>query len=169
MAIDLSVFTIGGGDLLEEVFNAIATVFNNTAGTSALTGLAVMFGGLFTVFEFSRTKDVGRLIRWMGIYVLITSLVLFPKATVHIEDRSGIDIKPRVIDHVPLSLAIFASVTSELGIGITEMIETVFHLPNDLNYNQTGMLMGSKLVTAAKNFQITDPEFSQTLNEFMQQ
>lgn len=169
MAIDLSVFTIGGGDLLEEVFNAIATVFNNTAGISALTGLAVMFGGLFTIFEFSRTKDVGRLIRWMGVYVLITSLVLFPKATVHIEDRSGIDIKPRAVDHVPLSLAIFASVTSELGIGITEMIETVFHLPNDLNYNQTGMLMGSKLVTAAKNFQITDPEFSQTLNEFMQQ
>jgi conjugal transfer mating pair stabilization protein TraG len=169
MSLQLSIYTIGGGDLLEEVFNAIASVFNSTGGIGSLTSLAVMLGGMFAVFEFSRTRDVSKLIRWMGVYVLVTSLMLYPKATVHIEDRSGIDIKPRAIDHVPLSLAIFASFTSELGIAMTEMIETVFHLPNDLNYNKTGMLMGSKLVTAAKNFQITDPEFSQTLNEFMQQ
>ena len=169
MSLNLSVYTIGGGDLLEEVFNAIASVFNSTGGISSLTSLAVMLGGLFAVFEFSRSRDVSKLIKWVGVYVLVTSLMLYPKATVHIEDRSGIDIKPRAIDHVPLSLALFASVTSELGIAMTEMIETVFHLPNDLNYNKTGMLMGSKLVTAAKNFQITDPEFSQTLNEFMQQ
>ena len=169
MAIELSVFTIGGGDLLQEVFNAIASVFNSSTATGALTSLAVMLGGVLATFEFSRSHDVGKLIKWAGIYVLVTSLMLYPKATVHIEDRTGIDIKPRSVDHVPLSLAVFASFTSEIGIGLTEMMETVFHLPNDLNYNKTGMLMGSKLVTAAKNFQITDPEFSQTLNEFMQQ
>ena len=103
MALEVSVFTIGGGDLLEAVFNAVASVFNCSAGTGALTSLAVMLGGVFAVFEFSRTRDVSKLIKWMGVYVLVTSLMLYPKATVNIEDRSGIDIKPRAIDHVLLS------------------------------------------------------------------
>jgi conjugal transfer mating pair stabilization protein TraG len=83
--------------------------------------------------------------KWAGMYVLVTSLILYPKATVSIEDRTGIDIKPRIVDHVPLSLAIFASLTSRIGIGFTEMVETVFHMPDDMTYNKTGMLMGSRL------------------------
>ena len=85
-----------------------------------------------------------------------------------IEDRTE-HLKPRIVDHVPLSLAIFASFTSGIGIAVTEIVETVFHMPDDMSYNKTGMLMGSKLVLASRNFQITDAEFSQTLNEFMQQ
>ena len=153
MAIELSVFTIGGGDLLEEVFNAVATVFNNTAGIGAITSLAVTLGGVFAIFEFSRSHDVTKLIKWAGMYVLVTSLILYPKATIGIEDRSGIDLKPRIVDHVPLSLAIFASFTSRIGIGFAELVETVFHMPDDMNYNQTGMLMGSKIVVASKDCQ----------------
>ena len=169
MSITLSVFTIGGGDLLQEVLNAVASVFNNKAGISAITTLAVLFGGLFAVFEFSKTRDVSVLMKWVGMYVLVTSLILYPKATIVIEDRTGIDIKPRIVDNVPLALAVFASFTSRIGIGFSEMIETVFHMPDDMSYNKTGMLMGAKLVFASKNFQITDAQFSQTLNEFMQQ
>ena len=169
MALELSVFTIGGGDLIEKVFNAVAAAFNDPVGMGAITSLAVMFGGLFATFEFTKSRDIKVLLKWAGMYVLVTSLILYPKATVAIEDRTGLDIKPRIIDHVPLSLAIFASFTSRIGIGFTEIIETIFHLPDDMTYNKTGMLMGSKLVLASQNFQITDPEFSQTLNEFMQQ
>jgi conjugal transfer mating pair stabilization protein TraG len=169
MAMTLSVFTIGGGDLILQVFNAVAAVFNNKSGIGAITSLGLMFGGIFSLFEFSKTHDFKVLMKWAATYVLVTSLILYPKATVVIEDRTGIDIKPRIVDNVPLSLALFASFTSRIGIGLTEMIETVFHLPEDMAYNKTGMLMGSKLVLASKNFQITDPEFNQTLNEFMQQ
>lgn len=169
MAMTLSVFTIGGGDLILQVFNAVASVFNNRAGIGAITSLGIMFGGVFSLFEFSKSRDFKVLMKWASMYVLVTSLILYPKATVVIEDRTGIDIKPRIVDNVPLSLAIFASFTSRIGIGLTEMVETVFHLPDDMAYNKTGMLMGSKLVVAAKNFQIIDPEFNQTINEFMQQ
>ena len=82
MAIEISVFTIGGGDLMQNVFNAVAAVFNNPAGISAITSLAVMFGGLFAVFEFSKSRDIKVLIKWAGMYVLVTSLILYPKATV---------------------------------------------------------------------------------------
>lgn len=169
MAITIHVFTIGGGDLIQEVFNAVAAVFNNKAGISAITSLAIMLGGLFATFEFSKSHDLSVLMKWIGMYILVTSLILYPKANVMIEDRTGIDEKPRAVDNVPLSLAIFAGFTSRIGIGFTEVVETVFHMPNDMTYNKTGMLMGSKLVLASKNFQITDAEFTETLNEFMQQ
>lgn len=163
------VFTIGGGDLLQDVFNSIAMVFNDKKGISTITSLAVMMGGLFATFEFTKTHDLRVLIRWVGCYVLITSLMLYPKTTIVIEDMGGTDLKPRMVDNVPISLAMFASFTSRLGIGFTQAIETVFHLPDDMEYNKTGMLMASKLILASKNFQITDPAFTQTLNEFMQQ
>lgn len=165
----LDVITIGGGDLILQVFEAVAAMFNDKACIGAITSLAIMIGGLFATFEFSKSRDIKVLIRWTGMYVIVTCLMLYPKATVNIEDRTGIDLKPRMVDHVPLSLAIFASITSRIGIGFTEAVETVFHLPNDMAYNKTGMLMGSKLVFASRHFQITDPDFSQTLNEFMQQ
>lgn len=169
MAIEVSVFTIGGGDLFVAVFNSVASIFNSKATIATITSLAIMFGGICAVFEFAKSKDIATLIKWVGIYILVTSLILYPKATVIIEDRTGFDEKPRVIDHVPLSLALFAGFTSRIGIGFTEVIETVFHMPNDLTYNKTGMLMGARLVLAAKHFQITDSEFSETLNDFMQQ
>jgi conjugal transfer mating pair stabilization protein TraG len=169
VAIILDVFTIGGGDLIEEVFNAVASVFNDKAGIASITSLAVLIGGFFAALQFSHSKDVSVLMKWMGCYVLVTSLMLYPKATVNIEDQTGTDINPRIVDNVPLSLAIFSSITSRIGIGFTQVIETVFHMPDDMTYNKTGMLMGSKLVLAASHFQITDAQFSENLSAFMQQ
>lgn len=169
MSVTLSVYTVGGGDYLESVFNAVAAIFGDQSTIGGITKLAVILGGMSATFMFTRSRDLTVLLKWMGLYVMVTSLMLYPKATVAIEDFTGRDIKPRIINHVPLSLAVFASLTSRIGQGFTEIIETVFHMPDDVSYQKTGMLMGSKLVLAASNFQITDPEFSQTLNEFMQQ
>jgi conjugal transfer mating pair stabilization protein TraG len=167
MSLILPVYTIGSGDLLVEVFNAIAAVFNNTAGILAVTHLAIMLGGFCAIFQFTKSRDLQALMRWAGLYVLITSLMLYPKTTVEIVDRT--DIVPRAVDNVPLSLSIFASFTTRIGLGLAEVVETVFHMPQDMSYNKTGMLMGSRYVLASQDFQITDPVFSQTLDEFMQQ
>jgi conjugal transfer mating pair stabilization protein TraG len=167
MSLTLHIFTIGSGDLLVEVFNAIALVFNNTTGILAITHLAVMLGGCCAVFQFTKTRDLQVLMGWVALYAMVTSLILYPKATIAIEDRT--DIKPRIVDNVPLSLALFASFTTRIGLGMAEMVETVFHMPQDMSYNKTGMLMGSRYVLASQDFQITDPVFSQTLDEFMQQ
>jgi conjugal transfer mating pair stabilization protein TraG len=167
MSLIVSVFTIGSGDLAQDVFNAIGAVFNTKSSIGVITHLAIMLGGFCAVLQFSKSHDIHILVRWLGMYVLVTSLMLYPKATVAIEDRT--DIKPRIIDNIPLSLALVASFTTRLGVGVAEMVETVFHMPNDLSYNKTGMLMGSRLVLASQDFQITDPVFSATLDAFMQQ
>ncbi len=167
MALIVSVFTIGSGELVLNVFNAVAAIFNVKSSIGALTHIAIMLGGFCATLQFTKSHDIQTIIRWLGMYVLVTVLILSPKATVAIEDR--MDIKPRSVDNVPLSLAVVASFTSRIGIGMAELVEMVFHMPGDLSYNQTGMLMGSRLVLASEDFQITDPVFSQTLDAFMQQ
>lgn len=169
MSVTLSVFTIGSGDLLEEVFNAVAAIFNSTGGVLVVTHLAIILGGSCAVFQFTKTRDLNALMRWVGLYVLVTSLMLYPKATVNIEDLTGVDDKPRAVDNVPLSLAVFASFTTRIGFGLAQIVDAVFHMPQDMNYNKTGMLMGSRFVLASQDFQITDPVFSETLDAFMQQ
>jgi conjugal transfer mating pair stabilization protein TraG len=162
----LPIYTIGSGDLLVEVFNAIAAVFNNTSGILAITHLAIMLGGICAAFQFTKTRDLQALIRWVGLYVLVTSLVLYPKATISIEDPT--QDSSRFIDNVPLALGLVASFTTRIGLGFAERIESVFHMPNGM-YSKTGMLMGSKYILASQDFQITDPVFTETLDEFMQQ
>lgn len=169
MPMTVSVYTVGGGDLITAMFNSIAAIFNNSAGIGTITSLAITIGGLLSVFEFSRSRDIAILMKWMGMYVVITSLVLYPKVTVQIEDMSGLDIKPRAVDHVPLSLGVFASITSTIGVGFTQKIESVFHMPDDFSYSKTGMLMGSRLFLASRDFEINDSKLTETMDEFMQQ
>ncbi len=165
----VNVYTIGGGDLITTMFNAIASIFNDPDGIETIRNLAIAIGGLLSVFEFSKSRDIAVLMKWMGMYVIITSLVLYPKVTVSIQDRSGISDKPMMVDGVPLSLAVFASITSTIGIGFTERIESVFHLPDDMTYSRTGMLMGSRLFLASRDFEITDSKLTETMDEFMEQ
>ena len=169
MSIITEVYTIGSGDLLVDVFNSVAVVFTTAGGIVTITNLAIWLGGLSAIFEFAKSKEVKVLAQWVGLYLIVTSLMLYPKATVEIVDTSGTDLTLRAVDNVPLSLAVFANITSKIGIGLAQKIEDVFHMPDDETYNKTGMLMGSKLILASQNFEITDSEFSETLNAFMQQ
>ena len=49
------------------------------------------------------------------------------------------------------------------GTGFTELVESVFHTPNDLSYTQSGMLMGVRIVTAGRRFEVSDSEFKHSL------
>jgi len=63
MSITLSIYTIGGGDQLEKVFNAVAASFNDQKSMSAITSLAILLGGLFAVFEFTKSHDFKVLVK----------------------------------------------------------------------------------------------------------
>ncbi|WP_426741268.1 conjugal transfer protein TraG N-terminal domain-containing protein, partial [Pseudomonas aeruginosa] len=51
----------------------------------------------------------------------------------------------------------------------TRLFEFFFHSPNDMDYSQTGMIMGAKLFLSASNIKITDPLFNANMQKFMQQ
>ena len=168
MTTELSVVTYGNGDILCEVFNAIAATMSSNSAYSTLLHLAIGLAGAWTMLDLVGKRNLTILVRWFGLYYLAFYVVFFPKATVNIVDRVAQG-KVYTIDNVPLGLAALASYTSVIGDSLTQLTEQNFSLPDDLRYSQTGMVMASNLVTAASTFQITDPVFENNLQDFINQ
>ena len=70
---------------------------------------------------------------------------------------------------MPLVLGVVGGLSSQLSDKVTQMFEFYFHSPNDMDYSQTGMIMGAKLFLSASHIKITDPVFNANMQKFMQQ
>ena len=63
-----------------------------------------------------------------------------------------------------------AGLISELFHAVTVGFETIFHMPDDLNYSQTGMLFGSELMLTAMNgSKFGDPKVQQDFTVYARQ
>src|SRR5271156_5313551 len=111
MAIELSVVTYGNGDILREVFNAIAAAMNTDSAYSTLIHLAIGIAGAWAMLDLVGKRSLTVLVRWFALYYLAFYVVFFPKATVNIIDRVTQG-KVYAVDNVPLGLAVLASYTS---------------------------------------------------------
>ena len=74
-----------------------------------------------------------------------------------------------MVANVPIGLALFASLTSEVGDGLTRLTEQAFTLPNDLTYQRHGMIFGSRLADAVTRMEITDAVFARNLRNYARQ
>ena len=162
----LPVYVIGFGDLYHEFFNAIAATMGNS-DYHTLLKLMVILGGGWTLALSACRQQLTMNIRWLLTYFALTSVILLPNARVIIQDRTG---GPSyTVQSIPLGLALLANLTTSVGTGFTELVESVFHTPNDLSYTQSGMLMGARMVTAGTRFEVSDSAFKQSLESFVKQ
>ena len=92
---------------------------------------------------------------------------MVPKADVIVTDRIDAT-QSGVVSNVPLGLAATAGTFSLVGDWLTRSYETVFSLPNDLRYHESGMLFGQYLVEASTRFEITDQRLAANLSELWQ-
>ena len=70
--------------------------------------------------------------------------MIVPKATVRVVDRLDPTLAPAVVANVPIGLALFASLTSQVGDGLTRLTEQAFTLPDDLAYRRHGLIFGAR-------------------------
>jgi len=70
--------------------------------------------------------------------------MLTPKVTLQIFDVSNPG-AGYTVANIPYGLGYPASIITRTAHIIIEAFETAFHTPDDLSYNKTGMLFGSKL------------------------
>lgn len=163
------VIVYGNSELFIEYFKAIVA----TLGTShfkVLMHLAILLSGVTVIYSFIMKRDLMVMVKWFGLFYFVTYLIFMPTATVDVYDRLKGDLPvPNPIDRVPLGLAIMASYTSVVGDELTKAIETNFHMPDYLPYNQTGMVFASRLMEAAGQFEITDSQFDENMQEFVHQ
>ena len=161
-------FTLGGGTYLVDLLNAVAAItgggaFVTLARLAGVTGLAWV---LFRTAFGGSWKDNAK---WLLLFVCVWGALVVPKATVRVVDRLDPALAPAVVANVPLGLALFASLTSRVGDGLTRLTEQAFSLPDDLAYRRHGFIFGARLAAAATRMEVTDAVFARNLRAYARQ
>lgn len=164
----VEIFTVGGGDYLVNVFQAVAAWTGNGGYKSLLQVVLVMGLGL-SALTLAFNQDWRAWINWFLGATLIYSCLMVPRLDVHVTDRLNPGLAPTNVSNVPLGLALMASFTSQVGDYLTGSAEVVFGLPGDLNYSKNGMIYGARLYDATRSLRISDPEFAANLDEHFRQ
>ncbi len=167
MAQEIAIITYGNGDILREIFNAVAAGMGDST-FKTLIHISILLGGTWAIAKLIFKRDLMVGVGWIALYFMTFYVIFLPKATVNIIDRVQQG-KAYTVDNVPLGLAWLGNITSAIGDSLTQLTEQNFSLPDDLRYGQTGMVMASNLVTAASTFQVTDPDFENNLQNFIHQ
>ena len=161
-------FTLGGGTYLVDLLNAVAAITSGGAFVTLaqLAGVAGLAWVLFRTAFGGSWKDNAK---WMLLFVAVWGAMIVPKATVRVVDRLDPALAPAVVANVPIGLALFASLTSQVGDGLTRLTEQAFTLPDDLAYRRHGLIFGARLAAAATRLQITDTVFARNLRNYARQ
>ncbi len=162
------VFTLGGGTYLVDIFNSVAALTGGSAFAN-LIRITAVFSLLWLMFQTAFGGSWMTNIKWYMAFLAIYMVLFTPKVTVHVTDRLNPALAGGTIDNVPYGLAAFASMTSEIGDGLTRLSEVTFSLPSDLRYQETGMLFGAQLLKEATKWQITDSRYSGNMSRFTRQ
>jgi conjugal transfer mating pair stabilization protein TraG len=164
----MEVFTIGGGEYIVNVFNAVAA-WTGGGGYKSMIRVVMVMGLIYSLLVTAFNMDWRASLNWFLQSTLIYLCLMVPTVTVKVTDRINPSLAPAVVANVPLGLGMLASFTSQIGDYLTRTAETVFVMPGNLNYTSNGLIYGSKLMEVTHNIQITDPEFAANLNEHMKQ
>ncbi len=161
-------FTLGGGTYLVDLLNAVAAI---TAGGAYVTlaqlaGIAGLGWILFRTAFGGSWKDNAK---WILLFAAVWGTMIVPKATVRVVDRLDPALAPAVVANVPIGLALFASLTSQVGDGLTRLTEQAFALPNDLAYRRHGLIFGARLAAKATRLEITDAVFARNVRNYARQ
>lgn len=154
-------------DQLATLFDGIAAIagsgnFLDMFRIVAMLSFLVFIAGL----AVNKSQEPFEFFRWLIIVVLVHTVLLVPKADVVLIDRTG-SAPPTVRSNVPVGLAFFASVTSHVGDALTRAFETVFALPDDLQFQKNGMMFGNTILVDSLQATPTNPAFRDDLVKFI--
>lgn len=73
----LEVYTIYGGDMWRQAFNAVVTILG-TSTWSTLLRIAGIFSVLGVLYTFIKSRNPMAFVQWIAIFLVITSILLVP-------------------------------------------------------------------------------------------
>ena len=164
----VELFTIGGGEYVVNVLNAVAA-WTGDGGYKSLLQVCMVMGLGYSVVIVAFNADWRAWLNWFLQATLMYMVLMVPRLDVHVTDRINPSLAPAQVANVPLGLAMMASFTSQVGDYLVGSAELVFGLPGDLDYSRNGMIYGSRLFEATQNLRINDPEFAANLDEHFRQ
>ena len=159
-------------DSLFGIFNAIAAIFGS-GDYRASVAIVAFFGFVAAIVAYAFAPERLQGWKWLGSVVLVYSVLIVPKVTVGIVDKTGSSAE-RVVANVPFGLAMLGGVTNAVGSTLTNLFETAFQsipgngaLPSQLSYAQNGLMFGSRLISHTRQVVFQDPNFRTDLINFI--
>ncbi|MCK9195413.1 MAG: conjugal transfer protein TraG N-terminal domain-containing protein [Syntrophales bacterium] len=162
------VYAYGSGDFLATIFNGIAMITSGGFVHSLVKIgllLALMYGVMISMSSFLGASGMGMMGGNKDIYrgegfttilsIALTAFVavglfLSPSATVSIIDRVDPS-QTQVVGNVPFPSAFIPHMMSTIGDTIGKEFETVFSLPDSLQFRNGGIALGAKYTDALMN------------------
>lgn len=160
-----TVYVLTGGEFLGTVFNGVATLMGTTEWSSMFR-IAALLSAMVLFSFYLRGQDPLEVIKFLAAFILLTSILMVPKRTVQIIDRTDAS-SIHTVEHVPLGLAAPAKFITTLGTALTEAFETVYHVPDSVTYSKTGMLFGANLVGAATDFMFRNGDLAELFTDYV--
>lgn len=151
MAMEITVMQ--GGDVFAQIFNAVATFVRNETWHS-LMQIAEIIGVFAVAIVYIKGRDLKSIGLWLLSFVLINTLLLTPKERLIITDLSQPNLV-RKVDNVPLGVAFPIYLATLTGNAVARTYDAFLAQPDDLQYTQTGLLFGQRLLE--HSFDIVPP------------
>ncbi len=157
--------TVGGGEYFVDIFNGVASIIKSGdyMNIVKIAGALAFFIAIINAVLMNSLYDASK---WFLTTFIVMQILLFPKATVHITDKTNPVLQGAKVDNVPFVVAYVASTSSNAGYHLSKLFETVFSLPDDLKYSENGMLFGVNLFQAISQARISDSKLSSSIDNF---
>lgn len=160
----VEVITYGGGVYVNQVLNAVAA-WSGAGGYASMIQVVMVLGLIMSTLIVAFNMNVKAWLNWFLVSTLIYMALMVPKVDVVITDRIASSLPTSSVGNVPLGLGVLASFSSQVGDYLTQSSETVFGMPAGVRYSDGGMVWGSRLLEAARQVRVQDPEFAANLDE----
>lgn len=160
-----TIYVLSGGEFLTAIFNGVAVLMGTTEWASMFR-IAALMSVMVLFATYIRGHDPLEVLKFIAFFILLTSVLVIPKRTVQVIDRSDAT-SVHTVDNVPLGLAAPAKFITGIGTALTEGFETVFHTPDSATYSKTGMLFGANLVGNATDFTFRNGDLAELFTAYV--
>lgn len=167
----LTIYTPQNGQEFRDVLNAIVLFMNGGTFEAALWIMGI-FAGVMASYQYIYGKRLSALFHYIGVSFLVTVCLLGMRTNVAIIDMQTAEGagEALTVDHVPIGLALPGAIVSGIGYGLTMGFSAVLHTVDDLDYNRTGMVFGSRTWLTANNAQLSSsPELARDISSYIRQ
>ena len=161
------VWTTGGGYYLADIFNFLAMFTSGSAWMDFLT-VGIVLGVIFMVVRIAVTGSMEGVFAYLVMMAVVGGLSVGPKARVIVMDSTYPLEIYQAVDNVPYSVAAIASFTSRTSYHLTRRMETLLSTPDNLVYQEHGMLFGASLMSQAARWRAVTPTIHEKMVNFME-
>ena len=179
---NFTIYTLGGGDILFMVFNAIASLLRPDGGSliTLFVTMGTVVGACMAMWMTVYQNETQPMLKWFVTYTILVTGFVSPISTVLIYD--SMTNRVHVVDNVPFALAFGGSIVSTLGNGFTQAIEQVFQpSPTEMvggiglqgnlapSYSKTGFIFGADVITNMKRVAFDNQDIEDNMHGFVNQ